>query len=406
MKKPLLITSGWNAFKDMGIIHLMESISEYFFRVIIEKSKIQLFLEKKSINHQSFTKDVRVLIIIANKGDSMRYRAMNQSEALILNSISCNIIDMWNINLLNNVNNFDIFIFQKGFSSQIIDKFINKIHNNNKIAIFDTDDLIFDYDLANSNRSPDISRLLNNVKKHQNLLLQCNYALVSTEYIGNLITERYGIPHYVSRNCLSREQISISEKALKTKRNRKDGRIRIGYFSGTHTHDQDFLEIKDPLIQIMKKFDYVDLYLGGILEIDSEFNQFNERVKKIPRTHWKNLPFEMQKVDINLAPLEGSNVFSLGKSEIKYLEAGILEIPTIASPIGAFKFAIKNEENGYIAYSINDWNKYLTILITNETERKKIGVNAKNHVLRYYTSDYRGKEISQWIKQIISKCTL
>jgi glycosyltransferase involved in cell wall biosynthesis len=48
------------------------------------------------------------------------------------------------------------------------------------------------------------------------------------------------------------------------------------------------------------------------------------------------------------------NPFSQSKSEIKFMEAALLGIPTVASPTQAFQHAIISGENGYLA-APGDW---------------------------------------------------
>ena len=98
--------------------------------------------------------------------------------------------------------------------------------------------------------------------------------------------------------------------------------------------------------------------------------------------------------------MEKDNTFCQCKSEIKYLEAGILGIPTIASPTSAFKYAIKHMENGLLAGDTKEWSECLELLICNEEERKRIGENARLHVEAYYNPSYRGGQLVNILQQI------
>lgn len=394
-----------------GIKHIMTNLGDYIYRNVIEKSNIQCILDifcKAALeNTVSDDNSFRVLFITAYKGDSMRYRALNQAEQLILHGIECDIKSMWDPNLLKYVKKYDIFIFQRVLYSSAVNKLIDKINEAGKIAIYDVDDLVFDLELAKhlviSDRIINKRIFLKNVKRFEKALDKCKYALTTTEYLARMLQERKGKKAYVNRNCLSLEQIRVSEKAYRMRQQNDHHTIRIGYFSGTPTHDRDFLVVRDAIYFIMDSYKDVELYVGGFLNLDRQMReQFEGRIVKIPFVHWKKLPFEIAKVDINIAPLELDNPFCQGKSELKYIEAGILGIPTVATPTDAFKFAIEHGKNGLLAESNEEWIKCLEVLINSDMKREKIGKKARIHVLKYYNPYYRGKQFVDTLSKILN----
>ncbi len=78
---------------------------------------------------------------------------------------------------------------------------------------------------------------------------------------------------------------------------------------------------------------------------------------------WRDLPEKLAKLDINIAPLVMNNPFGKSKSEIKYVEAGLVRVPTIASPTEAFKFAIQSGVNGILAADEEEWSDALAMLV-------------------------------------------
>ena len=58
-----------------------------------------------------------------------------------------------------------------------------------------------------------------------------------------------------------------------------------------------------------------------------------------------DLPAEMARFDVSIAPLEVGNVFCEAKSELKYVQAALLDVCTIASPTGPYRRAIRDGEN-------------------------------------------------------------
>ena len=76
-----------------------------------------------------------------------------------------------------------------------------------------------------------------------------------------------------------------------------------------------------------------------------------------------NLPTEMARLDINLAPLEVGNPFCEAKSELKFFDAALVNVPTVASPTGPFRRAIDHGRTGFLATSGDDWYLYLKRLV-------------------------------------------
>ena len=79
---------------------------------------------------------------------------------------------------------------------------------------------------------------------------------------------------------------------------------------------------------------------------------------------FRQLPDELARFDINLAPLETGNVYCEAKSELKYFEAALVEVPTIASPTVPYEEAIRHGETGYLARTAEEWFECLDTLVT------------------------------------------
>src|SRR3546814_5295052 len=58
--------------------------------------------------------------------------------------------------------------------------------------------------------------------------------------------------------------------------------------------------------------------------------------------------------DISIAPLE-KFIFNDAKSNIKYLEASIVKIPSVCSPRAAFSTAIIQNETGFLCDTEEEW---------------------------------------------------
>lgn len=168
------------------------------------------------------------------------------------------------------------------------------------------------------------------------------------------------------------------------KKKRKDGKIRIVWIaSGSHMSDKPLID--DAISEILAKYPNVEFHMAGIVNEDEEIE---DRVFHHKGTDgYKEFPqwYADLGADIAIAPLIDTK-FNRAKSNIKWLESAMLEIPMVASDVKPYQ-DIKHGETGYLATTGNQFTKYLSWLIENPELRKRIGKSAKNEVLKNWTID-------------------
>ena len=84
------------------------------------------------------------------------------------------------------------------------------------------------------------------------------------------------------------------------------------------------------------------------------------------------LPNELARFDINLAPLEVGNQFCEAKSELKFFEAALVEVCTIASPTGPQRRAIRDKATGRLADTAREWYDAMLELIDDPAQRRRL----------------------------------
>jgi GT2 family glycosyltransferase/glycosyltransferase involved in cell wall biosynthesis len=167
--------------------------------------------------------------------------------------------------------------------------------------------------------------------------------------------------------------------------------VRIGYASGTLTHQKDFLCAVDAVAACLRENPSTRLVLfrsseQATLDV-AEFPQLQGLEAQI---EWREfvpmelLPSEMARFDINIAPLEHGNTYVEAKSELKYFDAALVRVPTVASPTQPYCQAIQHGLNGFLAETPDDWKKCLNDLIANAGLRREVGSNAYFHALAKY----------------------
>lgn len=170
----------------------------------------------------------------------------------------------------------------------------------------------------------------------------------------------------------------------------------IGYYSGTLTHQADFIQCANALVKLMEKRSEVELRIVGKMNLDefSEIQKFDSRLTQIPIMPYQDMLFDLRGCDLNLAPLELGNVFCESKSELKYFDSGLMCVPTIASPTKPFKAAIRHGVNGFLAESQQDWFDCFNNILNDKEVVKRVGLTARRYVLSFFgesaqLNDYR-----------------
>ena len=149
------------------------------------------------------------------------------------------------------------------------------------------------------------------------------------------------------------------------------------------------------ILQILKEFPQTELHLVGHLTIPDEMKSYQKQLVSHDFLDWTALPALVAEMDINLAPLVDT-VFNRAKSEIKWLEAALVGVPTIASDLGSFSEAIKQEQTG-ILVADELWYEKLKDLVSDKTQSKDLGSQAKSQVMMEYQTMHHKDELVEVI---------
>ena len=339
----------------------------------------------------------RVLMVSGSGGDMERYRCYHAQEQFQLHGIHCDIRHLTDDALLHIVSDYDLVILHRVPYSEYVREIVQPARARKALVLFDMDDLVFDPKLVGGidalkwMSQAEREAYEQGVRNYRRTLEMSDAALVTTDHLAEAVV-RAGKPAWIHRNSLSIELIQISNDACRTRKRNTD-KVVIGYASGTRTHNQDFLEVEAALERILQTYPQAELWIIGYLDLDERWSKWGARLKRIPFVPWRELPGLLAQFDINLAPLEKGNPFCEAKSELKYVEAAAVGVPTIASKLGAFKFAIRHGENGLLAENPEDSFSTLQELITNPTLRLEMGARARADALRRYHPQTRSEEL-------------
>ena len=349
-----------------------------------------------------------VLIITGGLGDSARYRAWHVAEELTLHGIPARVTVQDNPFLSRSVSRFSVFVFHRTMVTGAIKKMMVKIKEQHKTIIFDTDDLVYD---AQYFQYMDMFSKMNAFEKMQYAggvgaeIVGDPYVEVcttTTSYLAEKLRER-GKRAILVPNRLSKEDVLWAQEIIEKRKlkieNRKSGTDEnspfsilhspcfIGYFSGTKSHDKDFAVVAPALVRILETYPHVRLLLAGPLERGSVLERFADRIETLPyvprREHFGNIA----RCNINIAPLEIGNPFCEAKSPLKFFEAGIVGVPTVASATRPFCDAITDGEDGFLASDGEAWFENLSRLVESAELRHTMGEKARQTALANFTTE-------------------
>lgn len=188
---------------------------------------------------------------------------------------------------------------------------------------------------------------------------------VSTEVLKERFEERYGRKIHLVHNGWSSNNENWKRKIIRD----NDHKVVIGW-SGTQTHQVDFMLVRKALEYTLEKNPEIMIAIGGDPEIYEMFSTSREDQKIfIPAVSYERYPLVIGMFDILIAPLQ-DNKFNQAKSEIKLIDAGAKSIPWIASPSCAYQ---RWNDGGVFASNIDEWMSAFVSLAYDPKFRSKLG---------------------------------
>jgi O-antigen biosynthesis protein len=275
------------------------------------------------------------------------------------------------------VKNADILVISRARYDLDLSAFVQAFRMQGKRVLFDIDDLVFDtqaIDLIISTAGqPASDEVLNYwygvVGRMAQALNLCDGVITTQSYLANRIKLFSKLPVKTIPNFANAAQLAVSTPLYQCKLMTGPAqldRIKLGYFSGSSSHNGDLSLISYALERVMASDTRVELVLVGHVDVEQAFGKrfggylkghLASRVTIHPFVDFVKLQELISEVDFNLIPLQ-VNDFTNCKSELKYVDAAIVGTCTIASATHAYQEAIRHGENGYIAAD-HEWEAIL-----------------------------------------------
>ena len=263
----------------------------------------------------------------------------------------------------------DVLVICRARYNHGLNRLITRARSLGCPTVFDVDDLVFDTEYTHLILNTLDQRLYNAAWDHWYAYIGrmgasvrlCDRAIVTNPFLAERMRAfAPGKDVRIIPNFLNREQMQLSRaiRAAKAASGwRRDGRIHLGYFSGTPTHRRDFAIAAGALARLLAADRRLVLRLVGFMEPEGALADFGARIERHELQDFLNLQRLIGGTELNLVPLQ-DNRFTNCKSELKYFEAAITGTITLASPTHVFRAAIRHGENGYLVRSI-EWEAML-----------------------------------------------
>lgn len=255
-------------------------------------------------------------------------------------------------------------------------------------TIFEIDDLVFDLDEYSKNSNiadlaPDERQtLMEGAQLYQDCLSLCDHAIASTSVIADHMRKFNRGSIHIIENAVDPEVELVAAKPKRPAFGADE--VVIGYGSGTRTHDADLALVADALDQILTKYPNVRLALHGPLALPKALQGYGSRIARFSSMPADAYYRSFGAVDIAIAPLEHT-LFSDAKSNIKYLEASTLGLPSVCSPTRTFREVIEHGRNGYVAGTTDEWVQALSELVESPAKRASVAKAASATAARDYS---------------------
>jgi len=337
---------------------------------------------------------LRVLYVTNRNDAPAQYRCVNPSLHLASEGVPCTVVHVTDPALDHVLSLYSVVVLFRLPWSQRVAEVVRRAREGGAKLVFDIDDLVFDPEMLPSfpfwNEAPELLQIeyQHTAQRLAQTAGACDAFMGSTSALIRA-AERRGWKSYLYPNLLNPKMVNyafwvwIARSRLQTK-------PVITYMSGSATHNKDFTSIAGAIARVMSERPDVLLLIGGFLTINKVLDPFRDRIIRSPFRGWKTYLGSMGAARVNLAPLAEVNEFTNCKSPLKFFEAAIVGVPTVATPTEPMREAIEHGVNGMLAANSEQWYRAIKACLDVRTSRR-LGAAARRTALARFThAGHRG----------------
>jgi len=274
----------------------------------------------------------------------------------------------------------DVMIFQRQMNKQVLMK-MRYAKNLGIKTVYDVDDNLF--------LIPDVINELHSLYQQEEVrdtikkfLNECDLITVPSMTLAKSMRQHCNTDICVLNNGINPDDWTHKE----------DDKIKIGWM-GSQTHVKDAKLVSDALKAVL---DDSNAYLKLIGWVSSEeafaWAADHPKVELCEWVEINSLPSVMADFDIGLCPIEDTE-FNRCKSNIKWLQTGVMGIPCVVSGIPPYTDDVVNGVNGFCANTPQEWYDTIMMLVHDEATRNRVGLSAMREIREKHTTNRRAQEL-------------
>lgn len=279
------------------------------------------------------------------------------------------------------------------------------------VTFYDIDDLIFDpaYPDSLASYGGRISQeehigLAVAVPLFDQAMRLCEHGIASTPALADAMRGRIRSGTvFVHPNALGSQHMEfagpVSSDPLPAAADRP---VTVFYGSGTKAHKADFTALIEPaLVDLVRRHgSRVAIVLMGDFPDSPALRSIAANVTVLDPVwdiagYWSVLAG----ADINLAVLRPAPTTD-AKSEIKWLEAAMLGIPSIVSDTATYRAVVRDNETGLICRTAAEWTTALDRLVCDPALRRALGAGARRQAIAEYGQDAMTARVRSMMDQV------
>lgn len=229
------------------------------------------------------------------------------------------------------------------------------------------------------------------VRGYEMCMRVCDGIITSTDYIARRYA-KFNKRVYICHNGLDLARYNLTRPERPT--------VNIGW-AGATGHIEALVPWVNGMLPVMRSQpDTSFVMIGGehrVAQVVGEAVGNPERSLGIPFTTLECYPAAMCMIDIMLAPARPTGWYR-GKSDLRWLEASALEIPTIGDP--TVYPDIEHGVTGFHAETPEQVTELLYELVADEELRRRVGKSARDHVELHRSSEDAAMQWSEVLSAV------